>query len=200
MQSNSTKSLCLVSSLSSSDTINIEWTFDNFYCSTVTAKTKVAVELWEKDFFSDDFVQSITGDTSYAVESDGAYKWSVPLVITDLLAKTGESESSAELYFYVYNIDNKGEDGKLPVFKISSMAAFVSIEGIASTSFATGSLIEFDVLAKLLPSRNIVCNLMRDRFGQSLFPNDFGTIASFKTSGTPSVQKTHVKKKKKEMI
>jgi hypothetical protein len=178
--------------LTVADTINIEWTFDNFYCDKVTANTKVAIELWEKDFFSDDFVQSITGETSYAVESEGAFKWSVPLVITDLLAKTGESESGAELYFYVYNIDNKGEDGKLPVFKITSMAAFISIEGIASTSYATGGLIEFDVLSKLLPSRSIVCNLLRQRFGQPLFPTDFGQIASFKTSGTPSVQKTHV--------
>lgn len=127
------------------------------------------------------------------MQEENPYKWTVPLDLTAVLDASGESEESAEFFFKIIDLATDSNSGESPKFKITSKDAFISIERTGSTSFSTASLIQFDVLTKLLPSRTIACSLMRARFGSSIIGDEnLVKVASFKTTSATGVQKTVV--------
>jgi hypothetical protein len=151
--------------------------------------TRVTLELWEADYFGDDFVATISGS---ATEADG-FKWAVPYDLSAILAAGGDSESGSDFFFKVYETAMKSNSATSVQFKLSSMAAFLSVDGPRARSFATGSSVDVDVLSGKLPSREIACNLKRPPVSWPLPVRDYGQIVKYRTTAATGVQKKAVK-------
>jgi hypothetical protein len=149
----------------------------------------VVLELWEADYFGDDMVLTLSGS---ATEGDG-FKWAVPYDLSAILTAGGDSESGSDFFFKVYESAAKGNSGTSVQFKLSSMGAFISVEGPRARSFATGSSVDVDVLSGKLPSREISCNLKRPPISWPLPTRDYGQIVKYRTTAATGVQKKPVK-------
>jgi hypothetical protein len=161
----------------------------NCFTTEVNVNTRVTLELWEADYFGDDFVATISGS---ATEADG-FKWAVPYDLSAILAAGGDSESGSDFFFKLSEAAMKSNSATSVQFKLSSMAAFLSVDGPRARSFATGSSVDVDVLSGKLPSREIQCNLKRPPISWPLPVRDYGQIVKYRTTAATGVQKKAVK-------
>jgi hypothetical protein len=134
--------------------VDLAFTLDSFFCKGTVGS--VTVKLMEDDVFSDDEILTLTTSASLAKP----FQWSVPFDVSAILNAGGEGENG-EFFFTLQDNANAGNTGESASFRFSPHGASLSVLGPLSSSYATGTVVEFDVISQKLPSRQITCSLMR---------------------------------------